>query len=339
MGSRKFISLCIAFSFAVLLVTGVLIFVLPYIRTTATLHTVFGLVFSLGVLFHLKNNIRSLKSYLKKKNLTIVLSILGSLFMGAYFHYEPFDSFMNFGARNKANGGQELHHDFYEFVEMDTSKQTQVTVDVLRGKHYWHPQMAIWTEDLKGKHLETLFVSKATAKGLFFGGRNKNNFKNFDSNKKSLNTYRRVNALPVWSFNRGIPYEDGMFIPTNKTPLPDAITGATITNNFHLITSTNALQKFKLKIEVNVAFDDNEYYSEFDFPDDEVFHNGTGQLGQPSIVFETLIDLSNEENHYLMNLVGHGHHSAQNGHLYRDLTTLTTAKQIIERIVVGIKKG
>ncbi len=37
-------------------------------------------------------------------------------------------------------------------------------------------------------------------------------------------------------------------------------------------------------------FNDNEFYSEFDFPDEEVYHNGTGQLGQPSMIFETAID-------------------------------------------------
>ena len=86
-----------------------------------------------------------------------------------------------------------------------------------------------------------------------------------------------------------------------------------------------------------MAFDDNEYYSEFDFPDDDVFHSGTGQLGQPSIVFEASVDMNDNKDYYLMELIGHGHHSGQTGELDSDLSTLTTALEIVERIVIGVR--
>ena len=82
------------------------------------------------------------------------------------------------------------------------------------------------------------------------------------------------------------------------------------------------VKNLPLNIEINVAFDDNEFYSEFDFPDDDTFHNGTGQLGQPSIVFNTAIDMKDGKDYYLMELIGHGHHSGQNGTLYIDLSRL-----------------
>jgi len=109
-------------------------------------------------------------------------------------------------------------------------------------------------------------------------------------------------------------------------------------DNFHLLSSTTALDSFNLKLEINVAFDDNEYYSEYDYPDDETFHNGTGQLGQPSIVFNSEIALQNGDSYYLMDLIGHGHHSGQTGEIFGDLSSLTTAKQIVERIVVGVRR-
>ena len=86
-----------------------------------------------------------------------------------------------------------------------------------------------------------------------------------------------------------------------------------------------------------MAFDDNEFYSEYDFPNDEIFHNGTGQLGQPSIIFDAFIDMNDQKDYYLMELIGHGHHSGQNGNINQDLSTLTTAKHIVERIIVGVK--
>ena len=334
---RKITSLTIALSFVILLITGIMSYFQVYSRTVATLHTVFGGLFSLGILLHLSNNFRAIKLYSKAKIAVPIAVGITFLFLAALYQLRPFKSFMDYGAKLKAGSAKEVNLSEYLVLEMGNRKDLGLEIDLLRAEHYWHPQMAIWTEDLEGNYLETVFVSKATARGLFFGGRSKENFKSFDEKKDAIGDYRRVNALPVWSHKRGIIYSDGMYVPTNQNPLPDVITGETLTDNFKLLASTDRVDSFILKIEINVAFDDNEYYSEYDFPDDDIYHNGTGQLGQPSIIFETLIDLHDGKNYYLMELVGHGHHSGRTGEIYRDLSTLTTAKHIVERIVVGIK--
>lgn len=333
---RKTISLLIGLSFVILFITGVLSYFNQYSRITATLHTVFGILFTPGIAFHLKNNFRSIKVYIKGK--TILLLSIGIIlvFSLAYYQIEPFNILMNFGAKSKATTKKEISLTEYEIIEMNTGKDILLTIDLLKSEHYWHPQMAIWLEDHQGNYIETLFVSKATAKGLFFGGRSKSNFKEFDELKDGAGSYRRVNALPVWSHKRDVKYSDGLYVPSNDAHLPDAITGATIIDSFKLKSSINKISKFIIKIELNVAFDDNEYYSEFDFPDDEVFHNGTGQLGQPSIIFNAKVDMDDGKKYYLMELIGHGHQSGQTGEVFKDLSTLTTAKQIIERIVVGV---
>jgi len=163
----------------VLLVTGILSYFKDYSRITATLHTVFGLLFSIGALFHLTNNFRPIKNYSKGKLIFVIFSIAALFFSGAYFQTEPFISFMDFGAKLKATGKKELNLSAYEIVEMDLNKEVQLTIDLLRSEHYWHPQMAVWVEDTLGNYVETIFVSKATAQGLFFGGRSNNNFKEF----------------------------------------------------------------------------------------------------------------------------------------------------------------
>ena len=333
---RKLISLSIALSFVVVMITGMLSYFQPYARITATLHTAFGFLLALGIFFHMKNNFHAIRKYCQSALPFTTLLAACLLFAGAYFQLTPFDDMMDFGARLKANTSRKLSHLNYEVIELNTGNEVKLTIDLLRAEHYWHPQIAIWTEDTLGNYLQTLFVTKSTAKGLFFGGRNKENFKDFDKKKEASGNYRRVDALPVWSHKRGVRHADGMYAPSNTGPLADGITGATPVDNFHLSTSTDYTSKFLLKIEINVAFDDNEYYSAFDFPDDEIFHNGTGQLGQPSILFETLIDMTDTNNYYLMELAGHGHHSARTGLVYKDLSTLTTALQIVKRIVVGV---
>lgn len=312
-------------------------FFFAHTQWISALHTVFGGVFILGALAHFYNNFKSVVFYLKDKISWILVLLVIGLACITYFELPPFSSLMNWGTQLRAGQKQEVIQGKYEQVKINANNALPVTIDLVKGKHYWHPQMVVWTEDTAGNFLETVFVSKATAKGLFYGGRSKENFKSFDTIKDMVNDdYRRVDALPVWSHSRNVQYPDGLFVPPASSPLPDAITGATLSDNFILETSMNQQQRFKLKIEINVAFDDNEFYSEYDFPDDETFHAGTGQLGQPSIVFEAFVDLQDGKDYYLMELIGHGHHSGQNGEIYKDLSTLTTALDIVERIVVGV---
>ena len=121
------------------------------------------------------------------------------------------------------------------------------------------------------KFITSLYVTHATAKGTFFGGRTKENFKSFDAKKNSTQEFRRVDALPVWSHKRGILQADGIYAPTTENPLTDALSGETLPSSFRFRTSVgNTSGNIRLRLEINVAFDDNEFYSEFDFPDDEV---------------------------------------------------------------------
>ena len=96
------------------------------------------------------------------------------------------------------------------------------------------------------------------------------------------------------------------------------------------------MTSFRVMVEVNVAFDENEYYSEYDFLEDSLYHGGTGLLGQPSLIYGTTINHKDTERYHVLSLLGHGHHSGATGELIADIRTITTAKGIVERIVVGI---
>jgi hypothetical protein len=91
-------------------------------------------------------------------------------------------------------------------------------------------------------------------------------------------------------------------------------------------------------VEVNVAFDENEFYSEYDFLEDSIYHGGTGLLGQPSLIYGTTVRKSDGQQYYLLSLLGHGHHSGATGELIADMKTITTARYVVERIVVGVKE-
>ena len=326
--------------FFVLCISGVLSYFTEYTRKIATLHTVFGMLFILAACVHMFNNIKALKHYAKSWLLLLLMGITGLLFYLAVSESKLMKNFVDFGARSKAKAGIEVESGGVHKLIMQLDKELLVSLELKRAKHFWHPQIAVWTEDENGNYLETLFVTKATAKGLFSGGRTKDNFKELDRETiKDKHAFRRVNALPVWSHKRGVEYPDGMMVPSYANPLPDGMTGATPLGNFILQSSVDYEQAFTIKLEINVAFDDNEYYSEFDFADDEIFHNGTGQLGQPSLVFQSKVDNLMEKSYYIMNLEGHGHHSARDGLIYSDVSKLSTALEIVEYIVVGIDKS
>lgn len=247
---------------------------------------------------------------------------------------------MDWHSQRVALTKNEVNERIYQTYDYTEGQKPFITIDFLKGEHFWNPQVAIWIEDSLGNHLQTLLVTTSTAKGLFYSGRSEDNFKDFDGVKTTENTTptRRVNALPYWAHKYGVKYKDGLFAPHPDQPLPDGITGATPTNNFFVSVSEKLsnLQAIRVMVEVNVAFDQNEYYSEYDFIDDENYHSGTGLLGQPSVIYGTLIRKTDSTHYSILDLMGHGHHSGSTGEMYNDMEGITTAKKIVDRIVVGV---
>jgi hypothetical protein len=273
----------------------------------------------------------------------VVVVVLAALFVLSYYEPTPIRKMMDWRAGRNTQASDEVSLTDYQFYDHTEGEEPAVTIDFLKGKHFWSPQLAIWIEDPTGVYIETLLVTKSTAKGLFYSGRSSSNFKEADDVKAQVNSpTRRVDALPYWSHKRNRKYDDGFYSPPPGDPIPDGITGATPKNNFYFKTNKigiDKLQSFRIMLEVNVAFDENEFYSEYDFVDDSLYHGGTGLLGQPSLIYGTTVSRKDQQRYYLLSLLGHGHHSGTTGELISDLKTITTAKYIVERIVAGVKEG
>ena len=94
--------------------------------------------------------------------------------------------------------------------------------------------------------------------------------------------------------------------------------------------------QYRIRFEVNHSFDYNEYYSSDRFPDDPIY-SGDGFTAQPSIIYQAIIDFDKPNQLLQMELVGHGHHSGQTGEIYADMSKLTTALELVERILVTYK--
>jgi hypothetical protein len=84
--------------------------------------------------------------------------------------------------------------------------------------------------------------------------------------------------------------------------------------------------------EINQNWDWNEYWTNDKFPGDNNYLNSA----QPAVVYESMVDQKELHDRYVMRPIGHSHPSGETGELFTDLSTLTTALQIADSIVIRI---
>lgn len=201
------------------------------------------------------------------------------------------------------------------------AKGFPITIQVKKGATFNHPTFAIWVEDLDGNYIETLFVTKSIATGIFGHGEiTPGKWSNVPG------AIRRPAALPYWSHKRNIQAPDGLYTPSPETAVPDAISGATPTNSFVLKTalSKNPSGEFRILLEVNQAWDSNLFWVNNKYTNDTDYFASL----QPSLVYSGTFNPENMEKPVDLAPIGHGEPSGKNGTLNADISTLTTAKEI-----------
>lgn len=185
------------------------------------------------------------------------------------------------------------------------------------------PQIAIWTEDLEGNFLSTIYVSKrlATQSWIAAGGN------------------RRKEALPCWSYAQGKQYTDGLYLPTKSESLPDAVTGATPKGSFTANLQMNEdIKQFVVKCEFNHSTDFNAYYPKDAKEGDVNYSGGKVGSGQPAVVYQTVIDLDSGKNEFKGELIGHSSPDGSDGKIYPDTSRLTTALYIVKEITIYVNQ-
>jgi hypothetical protein len=210
-----------------------------------------------------------------------------------------------------------------------TTAGTDIQFTFLSGTQHNHPTFAIWLEDEKGNLLETLFVTRSIATGIF---------KYADAgdgtwSEESGESIRPA-ALPYWAHKRNVISRDTLYVPTPENPVPDAVTGATPAGSFTLNTKADLSKResFVILMEINQTWDWDNYWTNNKYPDDKDYKSSA----QPSVIYAAKIDLSGTDETFELNPIGHGHYSGKDGNLYPDLTTLSTALEIAASIQVTI---
>ncbi len=207
-------------------------------------------------------------------------------------------------------------------------KGPEIVIDLRRGESFYYPLFAIWIEDNQGKYIQTLYVAKSVATGIY-------KYAKPDGRKWTAAEKRAPQTLPYWAHKRGIKASDGLYMPDSATPVPDAYTGATPTTGFILISRADEVLpgRFKVMLEINQNWDWNDYWTNDKYPEDDNYKMSC----QPALIYEVDIDLGSLKESYRMKPAGHSHYSGKTGELFTDLSTLTTALQIADSIIVRIK--
>jgi len=180
------------------------------------------------------------------------------------------------------------------------------------------PQIAMWTESKTGTMIETLFLSEQAgySENFEWGGR----------------LQKRVRILPIWR-NR-FTLSSGVNPEGEEAAF---VSGATPEHSFsiHNYLKTNS-EPFYLYIEINAPNDHNDYFNA-----DQSRHKAgftAPGIGQPSVLYGAYIEPTKDKQYLLLDLIGHGGSSTSEGSIHYDLEQLTSAKQLIEKILVRVKR-
>lgn len=363
---RAFIGLSLFLAMISLVVTAIYLFIQPHTQWIVITHIFTGFWLFLLLGFHIKNNLKPLTNYLFKKQSRFgyfmpILSVSIALVLLVMFYREvdPFKSLYVWSQQVRTNVNQsEQEQQVYTFyqLKLDDAKGLSFSLELKKGKNFMWPQYAFWLETMDGQFIQPLYITeKLAANGFankvtkkdpgrvftenpFTTGEDENAIFSYEWDPASKDNRMRPESLPVFLHALGIQSKTGHFFPEAIPEEMDGYAGATFMDNFVLASKAKSdlPKQFKLRFEINQSFDFNEYYTSDRFPDDAIY-SGDGYSAQPSVIYEVIIDMNNPQSIYVMQLIGHGHHSGKDGNIYPDVGRLTTAKNIVDRILVEVK--
>ncbi|MGB0767022.1 MAG: DUF4405 domain-containing protein [Phycisphaeraceae bacterium] len=330
---RHIANLGLLFAFATLAATGVMSFVLPFSIVTARVHIVFGLVTLVLVGMHLATRVGYFTRIAKqsfdlqtKKRPQVPRWLVAGVVIGwagllgvSFYGTRPASDLIAVGyeARHAAEifraTPQTAHEKLGPKLRVATLGKTddRVLIEVAvtyRDDLAEQPAAAIWAQSTGNdpKMIQTLFVDRDIAYS--------------DTPAWNGKPTPRHHILPIWRHRyRDINGVD----PTGDT---SAMTSATPKHSFSIEqTLESDAEDFVLRFEFNAHGDANDAY-----PDPH--------LGQPSVLYEALIDLDSDQTHYLMTRTSHGGGAEGDGRPRYGFDGFTTATDLIELVLVRVDR-
>ena len=132
-------------------------------------------------------------------------------------------------------------------------------------------------------------------------------------------------------------YSDGLYLPTKSNPLVDGLTGATPTGDYFVKVSPTQNSTYIIFAEFNHSVDFNSYYKENSSQGSFYYSGGSEGSGQPALVYCARIDLNSAQDYWELQLIGHSSPDGSNGNLYANLNEISSAKNIISKVIIERK--
>lgn len=177
------------------------------------------------------------------------------------------------------------------------------------------PQMAIWLENSIGKKVSDIYVSE------YFYIQAKNDM------------VKQPENLPVWLFRTGYdPHmQDGTLLPDPPVPKTDATCGATPKKKFSKdFTISEKGDRFTLYFEINNSFDFNDTFKRVVDRQSNAYNVANGQ---PSLIYKVDFNPRTINKEELI-LFGYGSALGISGKIYKDLSVITDAKNIVKTVYI-----
>lgn len=329
---RHIANLGLLLAFMTLAVTGVMSFVLPFSIATARTHIVFGLVTLILVGMHLATRVdyftrvakQSVAMKSKKKPqvprwlVAAIIVTWAGLLAASFYGSRPASDLiaMGYETRRAAEIFRASPQTAYEQVGQAVrvaslsaeNGEVLITVEVeYRDGLSLQPAAAIWAQTAgnDSKMIQTFFVDQALAYS--------------DTPMWNGKATPRHHILPIWRHR----YSDINGVdPTGDI---DAVTSATPNHSFSIEQSFVSDEEIVIRLEFNAAGDTNAAY-----PGEH--------LGQPSILYEALIDLASDQRYYLLSRTSHGGGAETDGQPRYGFDGITTASGLVEKVLVKITR-
>ena len=325
---RHLVNFGLLFSFSALSVTGVLAYLRPFSITVTQIHIIAGFVTLVLVLMHLLARLPYFKNRITKGRqgaslrLQVILfgSVFGFLVYGSVSSIPP-SSWLIDNSYEHRNSSQIVRSSSLVGFEQPAPHRKWIVRksqdDNGSGLSIYlsfqeelnpMPSIAVWAESTTGSMIETLFLEQSLAY----------------SEVPLWEDYKtqRSHILPLWR------HRYTLLSGIKPSGEVDAVSGATESHRFALdpYFEKDKGNEFILCVEINAPEDITEKFS------DPI-------LGQPSLLYTSLIDVDREDPYYLFELTGHGGGDAlETGNVQYDLDLIDTAKEMKDLFLAKLEK-
>jgi len=325
---RHLVNFGLLFSFSALAVTGVLAYLRPFSITVTQIHIIAGFVTLVLVITHLLARLPYFKNRITKSKQGASLRLQVILF-GTVFGFLVYGSVSSIPPASWLIDNSYEHRNSSQIVRSSSLVGFEEPAPhrkwIVRGSQDDNgsglsiylsfqeelnpmPSIAVWAESTTGSMIETLFLEQSLAY----------------SEVPLWEDYKtqRSHILPLWR------HRYTLLSGIKPSGEVDAVSGATESHQFALdpYFEKGKGNEFILCVEINAPEDITEKFS------DPI-------LGQPSLLYTSLIDVDREDPYYLFELTGHGGGDAlETGNVQYDLDLIDSAKGMKDLFLAKLEK-